>query len=99
MTSLNYRNVSFGLIGAWFTFAVGASALNLFRNDPDQLPLPLLVTALAPIVLFLLWSTFSPGFRQFANSLSAHKLTIVQTWRINGFLFIILWGFGVLPAI
>ncbi len=54
---------------------------------------------LAPIVLFLSWYTASEGFRNFVLSLTLRTLTAVQTWRIMGFLFLILNARGILPAL
>ena len=51
------------------------------------------------MVLFLLWFTVSPGFRQFALSLNMRTLTIVQSWRIAGFLFLALYLYKVLPGL
>ena len=36
MSNGNYGRVTAGLIGAWFLFALSASALNVFKNDSDR---------------------------------------------------------------
>jgi uncharacterized membrane protein YeaQ/YmgE (transglycosylase-associated protein family) len=99
MTNASYRNLTLGLIGAWFALALTASALHVFNTDPDRPPLPLLIAASGPIMLFLLWFRSSSGFRQFAMSLNPRTLTIAQSWRVNGFTFLVLTSYGLLPAI
>jgi hypothetical protein len=99
MTNANYRKLTAGLIGAWFIFSLSASGLNVFRNDSDRLVLPLLLAAIGPIMLFFSWFASSPAFRQFVRSLSPHALTMAQTWRITGFVFIILNVYGLLPGV
>ena len=99
MTNASYRKLTLGLLGAWLTFSVGASALHVFENDSDQLALPIVLAAGTPIALFLVWFLSSAGFRHFATSLSPRALTLAQTWRINGFVFLVLYSYGLLPGL
>ncbi len=99
MTNVGYRKLTAGLIGAWFILSLSASSLNVFRNDSDRFVLPLVLAAIGPIMVFLPWFASSPAFRQFVRSLSPHALTIAQTWRITGFVFILLNAHGVLPGV
>jgi hypothetical protein len=94
-----YAKLTGGLIAAWFVFSLGASALHLYTNGPNEPPLPLGLAALTPIVLFLAWFILSEEFRQFALSLSPGVLTFVQSWRIAGFTFLALAAYGVLPGL
>ena len=98
MTNRTYAKLTAGLIAAWFTFSLSASALHLFRTDPSQPPLALLLAVVIPISLFLLWYRSSPSFREFILSLSPRTLTIVQAWRIAGFVFLVLYSYGILPG-
>jgi hypothetical protein len=98
MTNTKYRNLTAGLIGAWFIFSLSASALHLFKTDPSRLPLPLLLGVLTPIILFSLWYLTSKGFRDFALSLNPRTLTIIQAWRIAAFVFLVLYTYGILPG-
>ncbi len=52
-----------------------------------------------PLVVFLLWFATSAGFRQFALSLNPGILTFVQSWRIVGFTFLVLYAAGLLPGV
>jgi hypothetical protein len=94
----NYAKLAAVLIGVWFASALTASAFHLFGSRPGDSPLPLGVAALAPIVLFLLWFASSAGFRQFVLSVDPRTLTAIQSWRIAGFVFLVLASFGLLPA-
>ena len=52
-----------------------------------------------PIVAFLLWFATSAAFRQFALSLNPRTLTFVQSWRVAGFTFLVLYAAGILPGV
>jgi len=95
----SYRRLTRGLIAAWFIFALSASALHLFKTDPQVPPLALGLAAVVPIAMFLLWFATSAGFRQFTLSLDPRILTYVQSWRIAGFTFLALYAAGLLPGV
>jgi hypothetical protein len=99
MTNTSYGKLTAGLIAAWFIFSLSASALHLFRTDPSQPPLPLLLAVLTPIAIFALWYWNSKSFREFVLSLSPQTLTLVQAWRIAGFVFLALYAYRVLPGV
>jgi hypothetical protein len=99
MTNTTYGKLTTGLIAAWFTFSLSASALHLFRTDPSRPPLPLLLAVVIPIFLFFLWYRSSRSFREFVLSLSPRTLTIVQAWRIAGFVFLVSYTYGILPGV
>jgi hypothetical protein len=95
----NYGKLTAGLITFWFLFALFASALHLFKNDSNRIGLAVGLAALIPVIIFSLWFAASGRFRQFALSLNPQTLTALQTWRIVGFVFVLLQAYGVLPAI
>src|SRR5580698_8004738 len=95
MTNATYGKLTAGLIVAWFTFSLSASALHLFRTDPSRPPLPLLLAVVIPIFLFFLWYRSSRSFRDFVLSLNPQTLTIVQAWRIVGFVFLVLYTYDI----
>jgi hypothetical protein len=51
-----------------------------------------------PVVLFLLWFASSAGFRQFILSLSPRAVTLVQSVRVAGIVFLALGTYKILPA-
>ena len=95
----NYRKVTSVLIVTWFAAVLTASALHLFRTDPSRPPLPLALAALVPIVAFWLWFASSEPFHQFALSLNPSTLTILHSWRVGGFTFLVLYTYGILPGL
>jgi hypothetical protein len=99
MRNASYGRLTAGLIAGWFLFAVSASALHLFKTDPNLPPLALGLAVLIPIVLFLVWFATSESFRQFAMSLNPRTLTLVHSWRITGFSFLVLYSAGILPGV
>jgi hypothetical protein len=94
-----YGKLTTGLIAVWFMFSLTASAFYVFRNGPNDPPLPLGLAALLPIVLFAIWFGISTEFRRFTMSLNPRVLTLVQSWRIVGYAFLILSAYGILPKL
>jgi hypothetical protein len=98
MNNEKYRKLTLWLIAAWFVFTLSASALHLFQTPPTAPPLPFGLAVLTPVLVFLVWFRISPGFRTFALSLDPGILTMIQSWRIAGFVFLALYAYGVLPG-
>jgi hypothetical protein len=94
-----YAKLTSGLILAWLLFSITASARHLYVNAPSKPPIPIGLAASIPIALFLLWFAASTEFRQFTKSLSPRVLTLVQSWRIGGFVFLILYARHALPGL
>jgi hypothetical protein len=99
MTDIGYKKLTGSLIVLWFIFALTASAIHVFKTAGDAPPLPLGLGALVPILAFVVWFAASSGFRRFVLSVDLKLLTIAQTWRIGGFVFITLYSLGLLPGI
>lgn len=99
MTNTRYERLTKGLIGFWFIASAAASALRLFTPAPHRPPLILGIAVLAPIVLFLWWFATSKSFREFALALNPRTLVLAHTWRIGGLVFLVLYSYGILPAI
>ncbi len=99
MTNTNYGKLTAWLIAGWFTFSLVASAFHLFQTNPDQPPLPLLLAVLIPISVFSAWYLRSKPFREFILSLDPRTLTLVQSWRIAGYAFVVLYAYRILPGI
>ena len=98
MTNAKYAKLTTGLIFVWFLFSLTASALHLFATAPDQPPIPFGLAVLIPIAIFVIWSANSQPFRQFLLSLNPRTLTFVQSWRIAGFVFLVLYAYNILPG-
>ncbi len=98
MNNASYGKLTAGILAAWFVFAVSAASLNLFKTEPGLPPIAVGLASLVPVVIFLIWFAISRGFREFAFSLSPRTLTFVQSWRIVGFTFLVLYASGILPG-
>jgi hypothetical protein len=98
MTNEKYAKLTTGLIFVWFLFSLTASALHLFTTAPGQPPLPVGLSVLIPIAIFVGWLAASQPFRQFLLSLNPRTLTFVQAWRIAGFVFLALYAYKILPG-
>ena len=98
MTNAKYAKLTTGLIFVWFLFSLTSSALHLFVTAPDQPPISFGLAVLIPIAIFVIWSATSQSFRQFLLSLNPRTLTIVQAWRIAGFVFLVLYAYSILPG-
>jgi hypothetical protein len=98
MTNAKYAKLTAGLIFVWFLFSLTASALHVFTTEPNQPPLPVGIAVLIPIGIFAIWSAVSRSFRQFLMGLNTRTLTMVQSWRIAGFAFLVLYTYGILPG-
>jgi hypothetical protein len=95
----NYGKLTTVLIAVWFVLALSASSLHMISNAPNEPPLHLGLAAITPLALFMVWFVASPGFRQFTMTLNPRVLTWVQSWRIAGFLFLVLAAYGILPKL
>jgi hypothetical protein len=94
-----YPKLTAGLVAAWFVFSLIASAFHLYRTGANGPPLALGLAALTPIIVFLVWFAASSGFRQFTMSLNPRTLTMIHTWRVGGFVFLVLATYRILPRI
>jgi len=99
MSSKDYGKLAVGIVAAWFVFALSASAAHVFKQSSAAPPIALGLSVLIPVVVFWIWFRTSAGFREFVLSLDPRVLTIVQSWRIAGFVFVVLYVYGILPGI
>jgi hypothetical protein len=99
MTNAKYGKLTAGLIATWFVFTLSASALHVFKSDFSSPAIFLGLAVLTPIVVFAVWFATSEGFRRFAESLDPGTLTFVQSWRIAGYVFLVLYVYSILPGV
>jgi hypothetical protein len=85
------------ILPVWFALALAGSVLGVFHSRQGP---PILVgaAALLPLAIFVILYLRSPEFRQFLLRADLRVLTLVQTWRVAGILFVILYYRGVLPG-
>jgi hypothetical protein len=92
------RNLTAAFLAAWFLLALGGSLLGVFDSEPRP-PIPLGLAAVVPIALFVFCYLTSARFRQFVSSLDLRVLTLAQTWRVGGIVFVILYYQEALPGV
>jgi len=86
-----------GIVLFWFAFALFGSVLGLFDSSPRPsvaLGAAVLLPVIAFIACFFGWSEF----RNLVRSANLKVLTLAQTWRIGGIVFVILYYRRLLPA-
>jgi hypothetical protein len=86
------------ILPVWFLLALGGSLLGVFDSQ-HRPPIPLGAAAFLPVVAFAIWYLRSAEFRQFVLAADLRILTLAQTWRVGGVVFLILYHQGVLPGI
>jgi hypothetical protein len=91
------RNLTIGIVAAWFLLALGGALLGAFDSAPRP-PLLLGLFAAVPVAAFAVWHLTSATFRQFVSSLDLRALTAAQTMRVVGIVFVILYLLGALPG-
>ena len=88
-----------GLLLAWFAgaYLIGAEAW-LLNRGAALIP-PIVISATIPVAVFLALYALSPRFRALVLSWDIRTLTMLQHWRVIGFVFLPLYFFGVLPGV
>ncbi|MEM7426270.1 MAG: hypothetical protein AAF441_09245 [Pseudomonadota bacterium] len=82
----------------WFAGAAYIGSAELLANVTGSFFPPIALTAVAPVVLFLAAYLISARFREFVLGQDIETLTMLQHWRIIGFVFLVLYSFSVLPG-
>lgn len=93
-----WRPVS-AVLALWFALAAVAGYSGLLEADPGALPVPVMVAIVPPILAFLALYGASVRFRRFVLSLDLRLLTMVHAWRMVGFVFLVLYGYRMLPGL
>lgn len=86
------------VVVVWFVLALVGSLAGVFDSEPRP-PILLGLAAVVPVALFALGYLESSGFRQFVLSLDLRWLTLAQTWRILGIVFVVDYSRGLLPGV
>jgi hypothetical protein len=94
----HFKELTAGILVLWFLAALGFSWFGAFAS-PQRPPVLLGAAATLPLVLFVVWYLRSKDFRQFLLAADLRILTLLQTARVGGILFVILYLRGVLPGI
>jgi len=92
-----FKELTVGILVLLFLAALGFSWFGVF-DSPLRPPVLLGTAAALPVVLFVVWSLRSEAFRQFLLAADLRILTLAQTGRVGGIVFVILYLHGVLPG-
>ncbi|MDJ0946664.1 MAG: hypothetical protein QNJ30_24720 [Kiloniellales bacterium] len=84
---------------AWFAVVAWLAAGDAFVAGPGELPWKLTLALLLPQVLFALAYRAFAGLRDFVLSLSLPLITGLQSWRMLGMGFLMLYFWDVLPPL
>ncbi len=87
------------VITAWIAAAAFIGGGHILVNTEGSLFAPIAITAIVPVLAFLALYLLSANFRAFVLAQNIETLTMLQHWRIVGFLFLPLYFFGHLPGL
>ena len=86
-------------LAAWLGIVLSLAGAGAFVRHPGALPFPIGIAVTAPIALALIAFRASGGFREFLMTIDLPLITILQSWRFAGFVFIALHAYDILPGI
>jgi hypothetical protein len=82
----------------WFLAALTSGFVGAFQTTPTEPPLALLTAVAGPPLIFLLSYRGSERIRGSVLGLDLRLLTALQSWRILGAMFLVLYAYGLLPG-
>lgn len=86
------------LVAVWFVGAYLAAAAGWYPTDGSEPPWRFGLAILLPVGGVGLALSLSPSFRAWTASLDLQLMTVLQTWRFAGFVFVVLWSADLLPG-
>jgi hypothetical protein len=92
------RFVVIACLAAWFVAAFGVSLFGLLRAGPSDLPMPIGLALLVPLLVGVLAYVRSSQFRQLLFKADLRCLIGIQLWRVAGAEFLIYYAYNQLPA-
>lgn len=92
------KTLTVAIISFWFLLALGGSLLGVF-DSKQRPPIPLGAAALLPVVAYAICYLKWTEFRRFVLAANLRVLTLAQTWRVGGVVFLILHGQRLLPGV
>jgi len=98
MKAQSYTRLTSGILAVWFAFALTGAAFGIFKAPAGRPPVPIALAASIPLAVFLIWFAVSKGFRDFLLGLNPRVITLVHSWRLVGYAFLVLYTYGILPG-
>jgi hypothetical protein len=93
------RPIIVGVLALWLVVVFLLGAAGAFVRPPGTPPLPILIGATAPLVVFLAAYWGSAAFHAYVLAIDLPLATAVQAWRAGGLGFLALYAHGVLPGV
>jgi len=87
------------VLALWLVSVFALGTTGAFVTPASALPLPLLLGATVPVLLFLALYWTAGSFRDFVLAADLRLATGVQAWRFAGIGFLALYAYGVLPRL
>jgi hypothetical protein len=87
------------VLAIWLALVFLLGANGAFVRPPEAPPLPILLGATVPVVVFAAAYLGSGAFRAFILAADLRLLTAIQAWRAGGLGFLALYTHGVLPGL
>jgi hypothetical protein len=86
------------VLAVWLAAVILLGAAGAFARPPGTAPIPILIGATVPLVVFLAAYRRSASFRSFILAFDLLLATAIQAWRAGGLAFLALYAHGVLPG-
>jgi hypothetical protein len=92
------RQIVFGVLALWFVAVFLLGAAGAFVKPPGTPPIPVLLGATTPLVVFIVGYWVWPAFRAYVLTCDLPLGAAMQAWRAGGLGFLALYVHGVLPG-
>jgi hypothetical protein len=86
------------VLAVWLAVVFLLGAAGMFPRPAGTPPIPILLGATVPLVVFLVAYWSSARFRAFILSLNLPLAAAIQAWRAGGLGFLALYAHGILPG-
>jgi hypothetical protein len=93
------KSVIRGVLVLWLVAVFLVGAVGMFERPPGTPPIPILIGAAGPLVVFLAAYWGSARFRAFVLAIDLPLATAIQAWRAGGLAFLALYAHGLLPGV
>lgn len=88
-----------GITLTWFAIVFFLTLNGYFETPDGVLPIKMPIFFMIPPILFVMALSMSNTVARWADRVDITTATSLQSWRVMGFTFLILWALGQLPFI
>jgi len=86
------------VLAIWLAAVLWLGAARAFVSPPGTPPIPILLGAAIPLIVFLVAYWSSARFRAYVLAINLPLATAIQAWRAGGLTFLALHAQGILPG-